>query len=354
MKIDRRQFVQGALATSCALAAPAFAADAAPVYIGDMHSHLFFFGMGKSPDKHPLGAAMAAGNATLVAWSLVADVPWLRITSKGIKQKGLPKTGEAAAWFESDLVRIKQHIAAQRLKIALTPDDIDNALAGEPHVVLTVEGATFIEDDPRPLERAYELGVRSVQLVHYIENPLGDFQTEPPIHDGLTPLGLKVVAECNRLGILVDVAHCTDAAVRQALEASTQPVIWSHSSVTRTRTPNWKMPVWQARQLSFDTAKLMADKSGVVGLWPMRSDVGATPEAYAQRLWELGEWLGDDHAAFGTDINAISRPAIGSYADLQKVVRYWQKAGFPAASIEKLAIGNFARVLKTAMSGRQA
>ncbi len=131
-------------------------------------------------------------------------------------------------------------------------------------------------------------------------------------------------------------------------------MIWSHCSVTRTRTPNWKMPVWQARQLSFDTAKLIADKGGVVGLWPMRSDVGATPEAYAQRLWELSEWLGDDHAAFGTDMNAISRPAIASYADLQKVVRYWQKAGFPAASIQKLAIGNYARVLKAAMSARQA
>ncbi len=113
------------------------------------------------------------------------------------------------------------------------------------------------------------------------------------------------------------------------------------------------MPVWQARQLSFDTAKLIADKGGVVGLWPMRSDVGATPEAYAQRLWELAEWLGDDHAGFGTDMNAISRPAIASYADLQKVVRYWQKAGFPAESIQKLAIGNYARVLKQAMSARR-
>ena len=356
MKIDRRQFVQGALAASSALASPlrAEGPKASGVYIGDMHSHLFFFGVGKSPDTNPLGPAMAAGNATLVAWSLVGDVPWLRITSKGIKQKGLPKPGEAGEWFESDLVRIKQHIADQNLKIALTPDDVDKALSGEPHVVLTVEGATFVENDAKPLERAYELGVRSVQLVHYIENPLGDFQTEAPQHDGLTELGRKVVEECNRLGILVDLAHCTDTAVRQALEVSTQPVIWSHSSVTRTRTPSWKMPVWQARQLSFDTAKLIADKGGVVGLWPMRSDVGATPEAYAQRLWELSEWLGADHAGFGTDMNAISRPAIASYADLQKVVRYWQKAGFPAASIQKLAIGNYARVLKQAMSARQA
>ena len=81
------------------------------------------------------------------------------------------------------------------------------------------------------------------------------------------------------------------------------------------------MPVWQARQLSYGTAKLIAEKGGVVGLWPMRSDVGGTPEAYAQRLWELGEWLGDDHAGFGTDMNAISRPAAASYADLQQVVR---------------------------------
>ena len=83
--------MQGALAASCALAAPVRAEDAAAVYIGDMHSHLFFFGMGASPEKRPLGPAMAAGNATLVAWSLVGDVPWLRITGKGIKQKGLPK-----------------------------------------------------------------------------------------------------------------------------------------------------------------------------------------------------------------------------------------------------------------------
>lgn len=354
MKIDRRQFVQGALAASCTLTHTAHAGDTAPIYVGDMHSHLFFFGMGKSPEKNPLGRSMAAGNATLVAWSLVGDVPWLRITGQGIKQKGQPKRGEAIAWFEDDLARIKQHLDAQNLKLALTPADVDRALAGEPHVVLTVEGATFLEDDIAPLAHAWELGVRSVQLVHYIENPLGDFQTDPPQYDGLTDLGRSAVAECHRLGMLVDLAHCTDIAVRQALEVATQPVVWSHSSVTRTRQPNWKMPVWQARQLSLATAKLIADKGGVIGVWPMRADVGTTPEAYAERVWELGEWLGDDHVAFGTDMNAISRPAIASYADLQKVVRYWQKAGFPTASIHKLALGNFARVLKQAMSARQA
>jgi len=68
----------------------------------------------------------------------------------------------------------------------------------------------------------------------------------------------------------------------------------------------------------------------------------------------LGEWLGVDHAGIGTDMNAISRPAIGSYADVQKVIRSWQRAGFDDASIDKLAIGNFARVLKQAIAARQA
>lgn len=352
MKIDRRQFMHGALAASCAPAVGAQAAGTSPVYIGDMHSHLFFFGMGVSPEKRPLGPTMAAGNATLVAWSLVGDVPWLRITGQGIKQKGQPQRGEAIAWFENDLTRIKAHLDSQGLKLALTPDDIDAALRGEPRVVLTVEGATFVEDDPAPLAHAYELGVRSVQLVHYIENPLADFQTERPQYGGMTDLGRKVIEECNRLGMLVDLAHCTDSVVRAALEVSTQPMMWSHSSVTRTRQPNWKMPVWQARQLPLDTAKLIASKGGVVGLWPMRSDVGPSPESYGERAWELGEWLGVDHVGFGTDMNAISRPAISSYADLQKVVRLWQAAGFPDESIRKIALGNFARILKQAMSAR--
>ena len=358
MKLDRRQFAIGALGTLAAPFAPtlpALAEGTAPVYIGDMHAHLFFFGMGASPDKHPLAPAMASGKTTLASWSLVGDVPWLRITPRGLKQKGSPKHGEPMKWFEDDLARIKQHIDAQGLKLALTSDDVDRAVDGEPHVVITVEGATFVEDDDlAPLERAYELGVRSIQLVHYIENPLGDFQTEKPLHGGLTELGRAVVTECNRLGILVDLAHCTDVAVRQALEISTQPIIWSHSSVTRVRLPNWKMPVWQARQLSIASAERIAQSGGVVGLWPMRSDVGGSPAAYAQRLWELGEWLGEDHAGIGTDMNAISNAAIRSYADLQKVVRHWQNAGFPDRTIRKLAIGNYARVLKTAMEGRQA
>ena len=55
--------------------------------------------------------------------------------------------------------------------------------------------------------------------------------TEAPEHGGLSEFGKRVVAECNRLGILVDLAHCTDEAVTQALAISKAPMVWSHSSI---------------------------------------------------------------------------------------------------------------------------
>ena len=178
-------------------------------------------------------------------------------------------------------------------------------------------------------QAAYDAGIRAVQLVHYVRNPIGDFQTEKPEHKGLTDFGKKVVAECNRLGILVDLAHCTNETVADALAVSKVPVIWSHSSVTRDRTPDWSMPVWQARQLSLKGAKAIADKGGVVGLWALGADVGKTPESYAARLLEMADWLGEDHVAFGTDMNALSNPAISSYADLARVVRILEARKIP-------------------------
>ena len=349
--MDRRSFLLAGLAAPFALSSFALAGD--EIYLADMHFHLFFFG-GHTPKTNPLAATMAAGNVKLLAWSLVGDVPWIRPSAQGLKQIADPKPGEALDWFEKDIARIKAHLAEQNLKIVLTPQDVDDALKGQPHVVLAVEGASFVDADPGQLERAYDLGVRHLQLVHYIKNPLSDFQTEKPEHDGLTELGREAVQECNRLGILVDLAHCSPDAVSQALEASKVPVVWSHSSVTRKGKPDWTMPVWKARQLSLEGAKAIADKGGVVGLWTMRSDVGGGVEAYAARLAEMADWLGDDHVGFGTDTNAIVNPAISGYADLRQVVLLWQERGMSRDRIRKIAIENYARVLKQAMDGRQA
>jgi microsomal dipeptidase-like Zn-dependent dipeptidase len=91
----------------------------------------------------------------------------------------------------------------------------------------------------------------------------------------------------------------------------------------------------------------------VVGLWALSSDVGGAPAAYAERLSEMAEWLGEDHVAFGTDMNALRAPAIASLADLRRVVEHWQQRQVPETRIRKIAIENYARVLRQAMAARQ-
>jgi membrane dipeptidase len=349
--MDRRQLLKAGFAWPFAVAGSAFAKD--PIFIGDMHFHLLFIGPNPAA-SNPLARNLAGGRATLVAWSLVGDLPWMGVTPRGFKQKSVPKPGETVTWFQAELARVKAHIAEQNLKIIKGPDDVDLALKGDPHVVLSVEGASFLDDDLSQLQAAYDAGIRHIQLVHYIRNSIGDFQTEKPQHGGLSDQGKKVVQECNRLGILVDLAHSTPDAVTQALAVSTVPMVWSHSSVTRTRKPQWMMSVTQARQLSLEGAKAIAAKGGVVGLWALRSDVGHTPEAYADRLSEMADWLGEDHAAFGTDMNGLLGPVLTSYADLRRVVDYWEQRRMSESRIRKLAIENYGRVLKQAMAARQA
>jgi membrane dipeptidase len=350
--MDRRRLLKAGLAWPLAFASGAHAKD--PIYIADMHFHIFFPPGPNSDSLKPLARRMADGKATLVAWSLVGDLLWMQPTPRGLKQKGVPKAGETLAWFQRDLARIKAYLTEQNLKIVRTPDDVDLALKGDPHVVLSVEGASFLDDDLGQVQAAYDLGVRHIQLVHYIRNAIGDFQTERPEHNGLSDFGKKAVEECNRLGVLVDLAHCSEAAVSQALAISKVPMVWSHSSVTSDRKPHWSMPAWRARQLSLEGARAIAAKGGVVGLWALRTDVGSSVEAYADRLAEMAEWLGEDHVAFGTDMNGLVGPAITSYADLRRVVDRWERSGMSERRIRKIAMENYARVLRQALAARQA
>ncbi len=344
MLIDRRALL-AAWAGSLACPTGLRAADMAP--IADMHAHLFFIGPNPAA-RQPLGRNMASGGATLVSWSLVGDMPWIRPSSKGLKQVGVPKRGMASRWLEEELARVHRHLAGQKLKVARTPADIDRALAGEPHVVLSVEGATFLDDGLAGLETAYAGGVRHLQLVHYSRNVIGDFQTEAPSHGGLSAFGRDVIREANRLGILIDLAHASRTAVEQALTIARAPMVWSHSSISRGE-PNWRMPAWRARQISVGEALAIAAKDGVVGLWALPSDVGSTIESYADRIIQMAQLLGDDHVGFGTDMNAIANSPIKSYADLRRAVIYLEERGVERARLHKISIGNYARVLRTAM-----
>ena len=88
-------------------------------------------------------------------------------------------------------------------------------------------------------------------------------------------------------------------------------------------------------------------------MWALSIDVGNTVEGYADRMLELAEWLGEDHVAFGTDINGLGPYAtMKEFADFKTVIEHWRRKGVPETRITKLAIGNYARVMKVALEAR--
>ena len=350
-KLNRRHVMAGMLATPM-LAAGRLAAQS-PVFIADMHYHLFF--VGKRPaSTQPLAANMARGRATLVSWSLVGDMPWLSPAAGGFKPHGRPDKGEAVSWLGEELRRVKAHLADQDLKVVLAAGDVEQAVAGQPRVVLSVEGATFADDGLQGLQKAFDAGIRHVQLVHFLDNRIGDIQTARPSYGGLSDYGRQVIIECERLGLLVDLAHCTGEVVQDALSVATRPLIWSHSSIVGGTRSNWQMPGWKSRQLALSDAKAIAAKGGVVGLWALGADVGTSPQAYAARVEQVVDLMGDDHVGFGSDMNALASPALANFADLRRVVDELQRRGLPETTVRKVAVENYARVLRLAFQARPA
>lgn len=354
--VTRRRFVCGTAAafSFSGAALPHAAAQSRPrVPIADMHFHSFF---GQSIyHSRPVGAALASGGATLVAWALSGDALWFD-TKARFAQTGTPSTAEALGWFQRELGRIVAHVTSQGLKIVRTAADVERAVRGEPHIVLAVEGAPFL-DHPSKVQIAFDAGVRHIQPFHFIQSPLGQFQTAPERltgqNSGLTGLGREIVAECNRLGILLDTAHTSPATLDDCLKASRAPIVWSHSSVARPTQSTDKGLIWQRRRLTLTQARAIAAQGGVVGLWAQSDDVGTSPDSYGARALELAEAIGFDHVGFGTDLNGLgTRAAITTYAELRTVVDGWQRDGLDERRLRKIAIENYARVLKAALQAR--
>jgi membrane dipeptidase len=93
-----------------------------------------------------------------------------------------------------------------------------------------MEGGHVLEGSLGALRAFWELGARYLTLTHNTTNEIGDSATGEPRHGGLSAFGRQVVAEMNRLGMLVDLSHVATATMADALDASHAPVIFSHSS----------------------------------------------------------------------------------------------------------------------------
>jgi membrane dipeptidase len=120
--------------------------------------------------------------------------------------------------------------------LALTAADIERAhREGKIAALIGLEGGHAIEDNLRLLRNYYRLGVRYMTLTHSNTNTWADSsgdEDDPQVqrHNGLTAFGRQVVAEMNRLGMIVDISHVSDKTFWDVLETSRAPVMASHSS----------------------------------------------------------------------------------------------------------------------------
>ena len=148
---------------------------------------------------------------------------------------------------------------------------------------MSSEGADFLEGRIERLDEAYQRwALRHLQLTHYRPNELGDIQTEPSVHDGLTPFGAEVIRRCNQMGVVVDVAHGTYDLVKKAAAVTTKPLVLSHTSLTG------RPEAWTRRILP-DHARAIASTGGVIGIWPVTAYF-PNVVAYAEGFAKMAEW----------------------------------------------------------------
>jgi membrane dipeptidase len=272
--------------------------------------------------------------------------------------------------------------------LALTANDgLRLKAAGKRAIYLSIENAYSLGKSAANVEKFFQLGVRMLGLTHMLNNDVADSSTDPrgPEWGGLSPLGREVVAECNRLGIVLDASHASDTVLQQLLELSKAPVMLSHSGC--------RAVCDHPRNIGDDLLRALAAQGGVIqinalpiavvdapgnGRTPaiaellMRyRDAVLTPEVRAEEEREYGrvsrefpnpvitmdDYLrhvehavkvaGIDHVGIGCDFDGGGGfPGLKSVADYPNLTRALLARGWSEADLKKLWGENTLRVFK--------
>jgi membrane dipeptidase len=346
-RLSRRGFLAASVLPLVAVASAASATPSGPTgdlldatLSFDLHSHPGLF---KSLSNDTLAGhrqSAESGRVKLIALTATSDAPVIAPDRTGaLRQTREPKPGELyASMYRQIDALVKWSGAAGMPTVRSVPDA---ATQGAPvRGILAVEGCDFLEGRIDRVQEAFDRGIRSLQLVHYRVNELGDIQTETAVHGGLTAFGKEAVREMNRLGIVIDVAHARFEVVKGVVETTTQPIILSHSNIMESS--SW------ARLISPEHARLVASTGGVIGAMPIifgrRSD---DISGYVHFVSRLVDAAGIDHVGIGTDMDGIGPGAIfTSYARWPSLAAALVDHGYRPEEAAKILGGNAQRVFQ--------
>jgi membrane dipeptidase len=266
----------------------------------------------------------------------------------------------------------------KKIMVARSYGDLVNAAeTGKKSVILAFQEPYPIGNSLDNLRVFYELGVRVVQLTYNKANYIGTGCTES-IDRGLTDFGRELIAEMNRLGMLIDVSHCSKLTTLQAIIESSQPVVFSHANVKKISD--------NPRNKTDEEIKLLAENGGVIGLtpwspicWKRKFDQQPSLNDYLDHVEYVIDLAGIDHVGFGSDITPDGKEdrsgtivqatlypeVVGDYykrvgtdpilahaknfkgaKEIENVIEGLEERGYSENEIEKFLGGNFKRVIK--------
>lgn len=226
-----------------------------------------------------------------------------------------------------------------------TAEDAGNVLKHKAATLLAIEEGGAIDGSIEALRCLYELGVRAMTLTWSNRNDIADGINEEATGSGLTLFGKQVVAEMNRLGMLVDVSHISTAGFWSVIETSTKPIIATHS--------NTKSLCSHPRNLNDEQIKALAQNGGLAGITFAGQFLeedwhNACIESVYKHIDYMLNLIGnDDHIGFGSDFDGISHPPynIQGVQDYKPLIEYLSKY-YSDETINKITHQNVINLLQ--------
>jgi len=284
-------------------------------------------------------------------WNYVGHVDLPRLREGGVAGQffGLwtvpyPERGCAASVHRQlDALDLAIDLNPEQITWAMTPAEIRAAKAsGRIAALGGIEGAQALESDPATIEGFAARGVRYLGLLHFTANSVGSPArgrgADPD--QGLTGLGIEIVRELERCGVVVDLAHINRTGFFQALEIATAPPMVTHTGVTGVH-EHWR---------NIDDAQLraLAAKGGCCGIiFAKRFLGGASLEAVVDHVMHVIDVAGEDVPALGSDFDGFVVPPEGleDVACMPNLTAALSRRGLPVRVLEKVLGENVLRVL---------
>jgi len=211
--------------------------------------------------------------------------------------------------------------------------------------MLSIEGGEAVEADLGVLRMLYRLGVRAMTLTWNERNQIADGAAEGRTKGGLTSFGVELVSEMNKIGMVIDVSHISDAGFFDVIETSNAPIIASHS--------NCRALCNHRRNMTDQMISRLAEKDGVMGTnfapaFVDEKKENVTLERVLDHVDHVTKLVGVDHVGLGSDFDGIESTPKG-LEDVTRLPYFTEglvKRGYREEDIFKILGGNFLRVFK--------